>query len=138
MKKEVKKADDKEQQLIADFEDFEDIYAGLLPEMKPPTEGVEPVFKVTINLNEDEDEERPAPSGESQFSEEFSYQQLLSTAITRIDHSSIAHFSQDISNPFVDEYQFFTDSMKEAFFQGKPQLNGIISANSSSLDPVTT
>lgn len=115
---------------MLNFEEFEDLYKGLLPELK--TEGQQ-VFKVVINLNQDEEEEQAM--GGLQFNEEFGYQQQIKTVISKIDSNSIHIYSDNqIVNPFEDVFGFFTNNLKEALTMNHPQLNQVLSNQFSSLD----
>lgn len=100
-------------------------------------ESLEPkqLFKITINLNEDDDEPQ---NRDYQFTEEFSYQQIIQRVISRIDHKTLARFSdQNISNPYQDIFGFFVSTLKEAISRpDMPNVHSVISQNSSSLDPV--
>lgn len=81
MKQEKKKSEKKveelenEDEILIKFDEFEDVYSKLLPELKKSSsQDGNQVFKVVINLNPDEEEDHNLEDdNELTFSEEFGY-----------------------------------------------------------------
>ena len=79
---------------------------------------------------EEEMDDGPVLDGHDFIQEEYDLKLLLEATITRIDHKSILkHASSEValsSNPFSDEFIFFTDNLRKIFNQQSTILDHII------------
>jgi hypothetical protein len=76
---------------------------------------------VVIDLNANDDYEDGYVNNDYKFNEEFGYQQLIKTVITKIDHQSICKFvDAQAANEYQDVFSFFTSCLKESLSLNKP------------------
>ena len=91
-----------EDEIMSEFEAFEGVYRALLPEISAPQ-----MFKVTIDLS--------SPNVDTKFGEEFAFQLLIKSMISRIDNSTLSPFDGSVQNEYADEFCYFNLKIQEAF-----------------------
>lgn len=139
-----------------DMETFEEVsmmsreYGSLLKELQRPVASSDrpqpkqkPIFKITITTGdsdqmsdgeEDREEEMddgPLFDGQDFIQEEYDFKLLVTAIVSRVYHKSIAKYTKNTginadSNPFLDEFSFFTDNLRKIFNQKSVVLDEII------------